>query len=556
MSQRLADIKLWKYTLEDRLEQALTESDPAACTTRIVSLIHVQNCQWVQVDRGGWNSARLEQTEHSVNRRFKLRATSAQSKKLLVRSVGAMTEGIHMYLMSRLLNPRNLAMLAAAALPLLSSHALAQTWVGNRAGPALVEILTIDATGEPNWLWGAEDVAGNGANNFPIAEQAIDARTVYVATDATRFYSRVYFSIPQAEPGDVTTFVLIDADQNTATGGRASSTDLDPNFSTDPTIGGYDYAIKVARSGNGAMLSTLWRFDNVTQVFTEFATQPDQVLTESNFFVDPLRVNEIIHGYVQSSVELGLVGLTQACNARIFVRTTNQTANLGVGDLDVGSAENCVPTLNPDNNVPVVVIPPVGCTSDAECPNGGVCVNGNCQFARPCIVNADCPPTDACNDGRCVVVGGNACVDSSTCNGLVCQGGRCVVCANNGACGPGFVCGPDGRCVAGNTPITCIDSSTCNGLICPQGQCVPCTSDATCGTGFVCGTDGRCLASNGNTTVPSDAGQIYLAPGERLQGGACACRNALGRSEGILGLVSLLGLVVLLGRNVKREHER
>ena len=459
-----------------------------------------------------------------------------------------------MHLMSKLLNPRSLAILAPLALSLLSNTAQAQTWVGNRQGPSLVEILAIDATGEPNWLWGAEDVAGNG-NTFPANEQAIDARTVYVATDATRFYSRVYFSVPQAEPGEVTTFVLIDADQNPATGGSSAAAELDANFTADPTNGGYEYAIKVQRAANGTATGSVWHFDETSRFFSQVTLQPGQVLAESNFFLDPLRVNEPIHGYVQSSVELAQVGLTQACAANIFVRTTNQTQALGAGDLVVGLAEPCVPTLNTNNNVPVVVTtPPARCTINAECPNGGICVNGDCVFAPPCVIDADCPATDRCNNGRCVVVGGTACVDSSTCNGLLCQRGVCVVCPNDAACGAGFVCGPDGRCVAGGPPIPCSNSSTCNGLVCQQGQCVTCSAAVACEAGLVCGTDGRCLATS--TTVPSDAGQMYVAPGEKLQGGACACRTPFARGKGVIGLVSLLGLSLLLGRRVKRERDR
>jgi hypothetical protein len=365
-----------------------------------------------------------------------------------------------MVLMPRLSGLRFLATLATLTLPLLANPARAQTWVGNRQGPRLAEILAIDGTGETPWPWGAEDVAGDTLAQFSPREQAIDARTVYVATDAARFYSRVYFSVPQAEPGEVTTFVLIDSDQNPTTGGRASAAELDPTLTADPSNGGYEYVIKVQRAANGTATGTLWHYDATNFVFAQVTTVPSQLVAESNVFLDPLRINEPNHGYVQSSAELGVVGLTQACTANIFVRTTNQTGGLGAGDLDVGSEERCVPTVNPDTNVPVVVTPPAGCTSNAECPNGGICTGGNCVLTHLCATNADCPATEVCN------------------------------------------------------------------------------------------TEGLCVAS-----VPSDAGQVYLAPGEKIQGGACACRSGPRGGAGTLEFIGLLGLT-LLYRNTKRERQQ
>jgi hypothetical protein len=552
-----------------------------------------------------------------------------------------------MYLMSRLLNPRILALLAPLALSLLPRPTMAQTmtWVGNRQGPALTEILTIDATGETNWPYGREDVAGDGLNNFTLPEQAIDARTVYVATDANRFYSRVYFSIPAAEPGSVTTFVFIDSDQNAATGGSASAAELDPTFPANSAVGGYEYAIKVQRTANNTTAGSIWRYDIGTLTFAQIATQAPQIITETNFALDPIRVGQDIHGYIQSSVELAQVGLAQACQASILVRTTNQTASLGVGDLDVGAAASCVQPAAPN---PVVVVPPPGCTINAECPNGGICVNGNCILAPACATDANCAAGYICDVGRCVFVGGTPCVNSSNCDGLICQQGECVVCVNDASCGPGFVCAPDGRCLAAGTgPIPCVNSgtcfgllcqqglcvgcpdnaacgpgflcadgrcyagvgapctnadtcngllcqqgrcvvcvdnaacgpgfvcdipggrcvaglgtactnsSTCNGFVCEGGQCVACANDAACGAGLTCGADGRCVvATTTTTTTPSDAGVMYVAPGERLQGGACACRAVTGSRKGMLVLLSLLGTALLLGRHSKREREQ
>jgi len=461
-----------------------------------------------------------------------------------------------MYLMSRLVVVRNLVMLAPVLLSLLPKAAVAQTWVANRQGPSLSEILTVDQTGEQNWLWGAEDVAGNGQNEFAVSEQEIDARTAYVATSNTRFYSRVYFSVATAQPGNVSTFVFIDADQNPATGGHASATEFSSSFTTDPSNGGYEYVIRVQRTGNDATSGSYFRYSAIDQQFLEVTPQDGQLTTETNVFDDPIRVNQLRHGYVQSSVELSLIGLTQACDANIYVRTTAQAPTLGAGDLELGQVgHSCVPAVDTTTNVPVVITPPSGCTSNDECANGGVCANGVCIFTQPCAVNGDCAAAEACQQGRCVFVGGTACANSSTCNGLLCENRRCVVCTSNAACGAGFLCGPDGRCIAGTTPIQCANSNTCNGLLCVNGQCVACTNNASCGTGLVCDTNGRCLAPAG-ADLASDAGQIYVAPGERLQGGACACSAALGRGPRWLGFLGIAVAGALLGRSVKRERKR
>jgi hypothetical protein len=456
--------------------------------------------------------------------------------------------------MSRLLTSRTSVLLVF--LLLSPATATAQTWLANRQGPSLSEVLAIDATEEPNWLWGAEDVAGDGPA-YPVTEQAIDARTAYVATDANRFYSRVYFSVASEQPGNVTTFVFIDTDQNPATGGHAASTStaLGATYPTDPSNGGYEYVIKVERTASDQTTGSVWQYNATTQIFEEVTTRTGQIETETGTADDPLRINQLSHGYVQSSVELALVGLTRACSANVFVRTTNQTAGLGTGDLNMGDVgRSCVPQLDA-NRVPVVVNPPTtpGCTSNAQCANGGICVNGACIYAQPCTSTPDCPATQACLEGRCVLVGGTACSDSSTCNGLLCVAGRCTVCTSDSACGTGFVCGPEGRCLAGNTPITCTDSTTCNGLVCETGRCTQCSATTSCGAGLVCDTTGRCLSPVATGAVPSDAGMVYVAPSERLQGGACACKAGMSNKQGWWSLLTVLGIAVLFARDSKRE---
>ena len=422
-----------------------------------------------------------------------------------------------MQLCSKLLCGRCLLVAASALVFSATRLAHAQTWVNNRQGPALREILAIDATGEPNWIWGAEDVAGNGVNNFPAAEQAIDARTVYVNTDANRFYSRVYFSVAGNDPGEVTTYVFLDTDQNNATGGSAAATELEAAFAEDPTNGGYEYVIKVQRANDGTTTGSIYQFANASRRFELATAQPGQLAAESGQFLDPIRINQNAHGYIQSVVDFNLVNLTQTCQADVFVRTTNQTQSLGDGDLTVGLKRACAPTFT--NDIPTVLVnPPDQCRVNADCPNDGLCINGACRFALYCIDDADCAANQVCTNGRCVYRGGNGCTTDAECDGLICRQGQCVACTTDNSCGPGMLCGPDGRCVISSTGTSTSTS----------------TSTAT--------------------AVASDAG--LLAPGERIQGGACACSTVGSKGRGWLGLFGLLGLSMVLGRSIKRERNR
>ena len=103
----------------------------------------------------------------------------------------------------------------------LAPGALAQSWVPARTTPSLVELGSVDRTGEPNWLYGAEDVAGDGLDTFTAAEQAIDLRTTYAVANNNELWVRSYVSSTAAPGDDVHLFVFVDADRNPNTGGSA-----------------------------------------------------------------------------------------------------------------------------------------------------------------------------------------------------------------------------------------------------------------------------------------------------------------------------------------------
>jgi hypothetical protein len=385
--------------------------------------------------------------------------------------------------------------LAAAALAMAAPMtAQAQTWVAPRTAPALTEIVAIDATGEVGWPYGAEDLVGDGIESFQQQEQSIDIRTAYASTDAQRFWVRVHVSDPNAVGGNITAFVFIDADLSLATGGSAAQTAIDPKLTTDPTMGGYDYVLAIR--GNGSV-DQIWSWQAAQMQFTGNAPTPTQATAETGQDQDPIQINGDAHGYLQASVELGLVGLTQACNANLFFRSVN-ASSMGDGDLEVGQIAPCVPADANDDGVPDLVVPVGGCTSDAQCPADGLCVGGQCVVATPCITDTDCRTDEQCS--------------------------------------------PDGRCIP-RPAGPCQSNTDCGDLVCTAGTCTACTFGSTeCGDGRRCGSGGRCVID----TNAGAGGGISLAPGEEVRGGAFTCAATSGSSGGSGGwpLGLLAGLAV------------
>ena len=316
-------------------------------------------------------------------------------------------------------------LIGAAIFTLANSALAAPTWT-NKTTPHLGQIFALDLTGEPNWLWGAEDVLGDGLANFTTAEQALDLRTAYASTNATQLWTRVYVSNAAAADTTLSVFVFVDADKNTATGGGTNATALDPAFTSENSPGGYEYAF--ATKGDGT-IAGVWQWQATpTPGYVVVNVTPQQATAEVGTDVDPIRVgNAASHGYVQATIDLSVVGLTQTCDANLYVRSARQA---GASDLDMKYWTTCVPAKT--NGVPTIVITG-GCTSDAQCPQDGVCDDGTCVIAQGCATNADCPANDTCTtDGRCVPTTG-ACT----------QGGT--------DCPAGTRCAPNGTCIQGGT---------------------------------------------------------------------------------------------------------
>lgn len=306
---------------------------------------------------------------------------------------------------------------------LAAPAAFGATWA-NGTTPHLGQIFAIDATGEPNWIYGAEDVLGDGLQTFGPAEQSLDLRTAYAATNVTQVWARAYVSSTAAADTTLAVYFFIDADHNTATGGGTNSTTLSPAFTTEKSPGGYEWVFAV--NGNGTF-GSVWQWQTTpTPGWVVVTTQPNQTAAEVGTDVDPIRIGATSHGYVQGRIDLSVVGLTQTCDANLWVRSAR--AN-GASDLDMSLTTSCVPAKT--NGVPTIVIV-TGCTSDAQCPQDGVCDNGTCVIAPPCGTATDCPAGDTCTtDGRCVPPG--ACTPGGT------------------DCAAGTRCAPNGTCVNGGT---------------------------------------------------------------------------------------------------------
>lgn len=299
----------------------------------------------------------------------------------------------------------------------------AATWAQGTT-PHLRQIFSVDRTEEPNWIYGSKDVFADGPA-FGIPEQQHNLRTAYAAADPMRLWLRVYVSNATAVDPSVTVFVFIDADQNPATGGGTVSSVLSPQFTAEHSPGGYEFAFGMTAN---ATIAGLWTWQQSTMTYVPVTLAPTDTTAEIGSDTDPIGIafnGTELHGYVQGTVLLSLVGLTPACNGNLYVRSA---AMPPPSDLDMAFYTSCVPATQ--GGIPNIVVPPTGCTSDAQCPQNGVCSNGQCVLAPTCVTTADCATNQMCTaDGRCIPATG--------------------ACTSNAACPSGQECAPNGTCVVG-----------------------------------------------------------------------------------------------------------
>lgn len=349
----------------------------------------------------------------------------------------------------------------------------AQTWTSNRSTPTPGEIVAVDGTGEDGWLFGAEDVADDGLDMFTQPERKMDIRSAYASTTANDFYFRLYVSDAGSPGANVSGFAFLNSDRNRSTGGTAVAPEIDARFTSDPSPGGYEYVFAV--QGNGNVLD-LWEWDAMAGEYVVATPNGNRADAEAGTDRDPITSASGEHGYLQGWIELGLVGLDSACDAELYFRSLNETADLGDGDLDVGQVGPCHPADSNNDGVPDRIVSTERCTSDAQCPVNARCLNGRCRFTP--------------------------------------------LCENDGDCASDQECGPNGYCVA-RVGDTCSEPADCSTRLCDGNVCARCMVDGDCESGYVCAADGRCVSEN----APPDGGDggIVLEPGEEVQGGACTC---------------------------------
>jgi hypothetical protein len=336
---------------------------------------------------------------------------------------------------------------AALATAALASRASAQTWTEGRTTPSGLELVAVDATGELFWPYGAEDLAADG-DSFEQPERAIDLRTAYAATDAQRFWARLYVSDTAAPATTLIGFVFVDSDASAATGGTAAATDVHPGLGADPSGGGYEAVLVLRRD----VAPVVWTWNAGPDRWEQAEIEPEQVATESGVDEDPIRagLGGDDHGYLQGNAEHALLGAAATCSVRLFVRSV---VDAGGGDADLGVSSPCEPLDANADGVPDNAVP-ASCDADDDCPFDGICQNGACQQTELCDDPTDCDADEDCSlDGRCVVRPGGSCTDDTTCSSRLCVNGACGTCTLGGnECGAGRRCGADGRCVDGADP--------------------------------------------------------------------------------------------------------
>jgi OmpA-OmpF porin, OOP family len=395
----------------------------------------------------------------------------------------------------------------------ISARAGAATWAEARTTPIIGDLVAIDRTGERDWLFGAEDIKGDGLARFDAPERALDVRSAYVAYDGTRLWLRAYVSSEQAPDAGLRVYFFIDADDDRRTGGRAAAPEIDPAFTEDTSAGGYDVVVGMQ---GATVVGSVWQWGSEDGRFAPLPLPPLNIQAESGTDTDPLRVFADSHGYVQAALNAGPLEIAKSCNASLLVRSSSAD---GTGDRDVGAAEPCVATDGDRNGVADLIegSESKSCERDEQCPGRGLCVASRCLYPSYCRDDSDCNDDELCDDSD------------------ICRAKNGKSCSAEGSCG--------------------------GGLVCIASQCGSCTDDASCQAGQRCAASGRCVderSRSGSNGTEGDA--VSLAPGEQVQGGAgtCALSTRARDAAGWPWLCALvaLGLTLTLRRGRRRLRAR
>ncbi len=274
--------------------------------------------------------------------------------------------------------------------------AVAQTWAAERERPAARELVAVDRTGEPAWIFGSEDIAGDGAGSFGAPEQAIDLRSAYAAVQGSRLWLRVYVSA-ETEPEALQVITFIDADRNAASGGSSQAPEIDPELSEELARGGYEVAIALA---NGDELSGAWRWSDSADQFEPIDDlEPLEAVTEEGVDRDPLDLGLARKAYRQIELDLSALEVGAGCDADLAFWASDGDELI---DRELGVVGPCVPQDENANGVADVAETDVMCGEDSQCPAGGVCRNMRCV-----------PPEVVLGDGEIVQGGALTCAVSA-----------------------------------------------------------------------------------------------------------------------------------------------
>jgi hypothetical protein len=171
-----------------------------------------------------------------------------------------------------------------------------------------------------------------------------------------------------------------------------------------------------------------------------------------------------------------------------------------------------LPDAGPDTTDAVTTeLPPVQCTSDAQCPPPGDtaacqvarCVEGTCQLAAAtdgaaCDDGDDCTAGDRCLAGVCGAGGAVECDDQNPCTTDACDpSAGCVHTFNQKPCDDGSACTLEDRCfsgVCGGTALGCDDGNPCTDDVCDAASgCVWKPRTGACEDGNACTAGDTCV---------------------------------------------------------------
>jgi hypothetical protein len=387
--------------------------------------------------------------------------------------------------------------LAGLLTALSASSVEAQSWASGREDPALFHVVAIDRTGEADFPYGREDVAGDGLGTFSAAEASADLRTLYASAEPTQLWLRAYLAVDAAPKPSLRAFFFIDSDARASSGGPAQGMELDEQLGDDPTTGGYERAIGVR--GNG-MVQGVFEWDVSMRRWLEFTdARAADARGEAGLAADPLAIGAQQHGYVQIELAHSLSQLTQSCDGTLFVRVLDDGPAMRTFADDAPERFACRARVD-DYEVPDVLRPD-GCTSDAQCPGDGVCRDGACLFTFACDGAADCPSGYECAQGRCVRTVSGSCQGAADCDGLVCADERCVACGESGAraCASGLACAPDGSCVE---PGDLGGAGSGGGGVTPPGKVRGGAFSCALGSSFCSRADSRASTGSASSLAP------------------------------------------------------